>query len=180
MPLSARDALDAFRAKYTKLKSVACSFRDASGMRGTLKARKGGLYHVALSDRSIICDGKTVWNVVPRTKTVMMNTYKTTSDDVSLERVFFLMLNIYRPTLVSTSKQTSTIRLTAPRADAVIANIEQIDLTLDRKNMITTVSVNEYGTTTTWHLSKLVLNKSMPPTTFTYSVPVGWQTVDLR
>ncbi len=180
MPLTARDAIDAFQARYTKLTSVACSFRDASGVRGSIKARRGGLYNIRLTDRTIVCDGKTVWNVMPFTKTVVMNTYKATSEDVSLERVFFLMLNIYRPTLISTSKKASTIRLTAPREDAVIANIHQVDIILDRKNVITSVSINEYGTTTTWHLSKLVLNRSMPASTFTYSVPVGWQTVDLR
>lgn len=180
MPVSAGDALDAFQTKYTKLKSVSCSFRDASGVRGSLKARIGGSYRVTLPDREIFCDGKTVWNVVPSTKTVIMNAYKATSDDISLERVFFLILNIYRPALLGATKQTSTIRLTAPREDALIANIHEVDITLDRRNVITSVSINEYGTTTTWHLSNLLLNRSMPTSSFTYIIPKGWQTVDLR
>ncbi|MDZ4745844.1 MAG: outer-membrane lipoprotein carrier protein LolA [bacterium] len=180
MPLAGRDALDAFQAKYTKLKSVSCTFRDATGMRGSLKARKGGMYHITLSDREIICDGQTVWNVVPSTKTVVLNTYKPSSDEVSLERVFFLMLNIYRPTLISHTKQSSLIRLAAPREDAMLANINQAEIILDRRNIITSINVTEYGTTSTWFVSKLVLDRKLPPSTFTFSIPKGWQTVDLR
>lgn len=179
-PLVARDVIDAFQAKYTKLKSVSCTFKDASGITGSLKALKGGYYHIKLPDREVISDGKNVWNVMPSTRTVIINSYKPTSDDVSLDRVFFLMLNIYRPTLKSVTKQTSTIRLTAPREDAVIANIREADITLNKSNTITSVTITEDGTTNTWYLSKLALNRSIPATAFTYKVPSGWQTVDLR
>lgn len=180
VPLSARDALDAFQAKYTKLTSVSCAFRDRSGVHGSLKATKGGSYRVTLPDREFICDGKTVWNVVPNTKTVIVNTYKPTSDEVSLERVFFLMLNIYKPTLTSSSKTGATIHLTAPHESAVIANIHDVDVSLDSKNVITSVSISEYGSVTTWYLSKLVLNKRIAAKTFIYQIPVGWQKIDLR
>lgn len=180
--LAATTTVDRFIQRYHGLTSVSCGFRDAHGLSGTVQARKGGSYRVELPDRTIVCNGSVVWSATPTSKTVIVNAYRAQAMDLSIERVFFTLMNVYRPTLVKDydASKTATIRLTPPAENAMVGSVKSVDVVVDASMNVVRIVVQEDAATTTWSVSKLRLNAAIPSSAFTYSVPKGWNQVDLR
>lgn len=174
------DALDAFHAKYRGMKSVSFDFSIAGGMKGSFLAQKGGKYRIITADRTVISDGKTVWNATKATKTVVVSKYQPTSTDVSIERVFFDVMNVYRSSIASQTGSETVVRLDAPQANAQIANITSVLITCTPALAVKRVRVTSGGTVSDFSIANLRTNAPTSPTTFVYSVPRGWQTVDIR
>lgn len=171
-----------FHQRYVSLRSVSCTFKDGSGLRGQLEAMRGGRYMVTLADRRIISDGKTVWNVTPDTKTVIVNAMKGNADDLSLERVFFTIMAVYRGSVTSAPNRngTATLRLIPPAPDAVVGGVEQADVTIDRSMRVTAITVKDGSALTRWTITAMTLDPKLDASRFTYVPPKGWNVVDLR
>lgn len=171
-----------FHQRYVSLRSISCSFKDGSGLRGQLEAMRGGRYMVTLPDRRIISDGKTVWNVTPATKTVIVNAMQGSADDLSLERVFFTIMAVYRGSVTSgpDKKGTATLRLVPPAPNAVIGGVEQADVTIDRSMRVRSISVKDGSALTRWTITAMTLDPKLDASRFSYVPPKGWNVVDLR
>lgn len=171
-----------FHQRYVSLRSVSCTFKDGSGLRGQLEAMRGGRYMVTLADRRIISDGKTVWNVTPDTKTVIVNAMQGNVDDLSLERVFFTIMAVYRGSVTSAPNRngTATLRLIPPAPDAVVGGVEQADVTIDRSMRVTAITVKDGSALTRWTITAMTLDPKLDASRFTYVPPKGWNVVDLR
>lgn len=171
-----------FHQRYVSLRSVSCTFKDGSGLRGQLEAMRGGRYMVTLADRRIISDGKTVWNVTPDTKTVIVNAMQGNADDLSLERVFFTIMAVYRGSVTSAPNRngTATLRLIPPAPDAVVGGVEQADVTIDRSMRVTAITVKDGSALTRWTITAMTLDPKLDASRFTYVPPKGWNVVDLR
>ena len=176
----ATDVLDAFHARYRSLSSITMRFRGTDGLHGTLAARKGGKYRIDIGSRTIVCDGRTVWNADRASKSVIVNTYKPLSSDVSLERVFFEVISVYRSEIVERSPNSTIIRLTAPSPNAIIANVSALDITLNRALMVTSISVISGPSRITYSISDLQRNLRLPESTFRYTPPKNWEVIDVR
>lgn len=174
--------VDRFEQRYHGMKAIRCTFQDAYGTSGTLQAVKGGKYRVTLPDRTIVCDGRTVWNVTPSQKNVIINTYRHDAEDLSLERIFFGVMTVYRPTLVRDfrNKQTAIIKLLPPADNARIAGVRSLDIELDASMRVRSVNVTDDMSTTKWTITALALDPAMNASSFTYSIPPGWEAIDLR
>lgn len=177
---SSADVLDQFHARYRSLKSVKMRFVGSDGISGLIVAQRGGRYRIEIGTRTIVCNGRTVWNADATTKSVIMNTYKPLSSDVSLERVFFEIISVYRSSIVEQSPITTVLRLTAPQPAAVIANVSALDLTLDKAGNVSKVVIVSGPSRVTYAISGLKTNPPISSSEFTYVVPKRWELVDLR
>jgi outer membrane lipoprotein-sorting protein len=175
----AADLAQVFRKTYSGLKSVSLTF-TSNGVTGSLKAVRGKGYRISLPSREIVCDGKSVWLAQQQTRTVVINTYNPNSDEMGVDRMFFVLMNVYTPSTVSTSNSSSVVRLTPPDVSTIVGGVTQADVHLNAKKDIVAIDVMEGGLTTTWTISKLKRNVAIPTSTFSYSAPSGWKTIDLR
>jgi outer membrane lipoprotein-sorting protein len=177
---AADDPLQRFHRSYRGLSAVSFSFRDKGGHSGHILAKRGGAYRITLGDRSVVSDGRTVWNATASTKTVVINDYKPQSTDVSIERVFFDVMSVYRSSIARQLSTGIVVRLEAPNPQAQIANISAVEISCTPAMAVTNVRITSSGSTSDYSISKF---KSNPPTmqkSFQYVVPKGWQTVDIR
>lgn len=170
-----------FRNTYGSLTSISCAFTDATGLKGIVKASKGGQYSITAGQMKIVCDGRTVWSSNAADKTVVISSYDPASEDISLERVFFSILGVYDVRVHS--KTTAEIKfILEPRQNgAVIAGVTRavVDV-LTSDFSIKTVTITENGQTTTWSLSSVRTNGKIPASSFVYKPAKGWNVVDLR
>lgn len=177
---SSSDVLDQFHARYRSLKSVKMQFVGSDGISGSIMAQRGGRYRIEIGKRTIVCDGRVVWNADASTKSVIMNTYKPLSSDVSLERVFFEIISVYRSSIVEHRPTSTVLRLTSPQPAAVIANVSALDLTLDKAGNVTNVLIASGPSRVTYAISGLKRNPPLTSRQFTYTVPKNWELIDLR
>lgn len=174
------DILSAFHCKYRGMKTVSFKFGAPGGMKGTFAARRGGMYRITTTDRTVVSDGSTVWNATTNTKSVVVSKYQSSSADVSIERVFFDVMNVYRSSIASNSGNEIVIRLEAPQPNVQISNITSVSITCTPTLAVKRVSVTSGGSTNDFIIANLVPNARISPTTFSYSIPHGWQSVDIR
>lgn len=177
---SAADILETFHTRYRSLTSISMRFSGTDGISGSITARKGGKYRIEAGGRIIACDGRTVWNAQASTKSVIVNAYKPLSNEVSLERVFFEIISVYRSSIVEQSPNGTILRLTAPQPTAIIANVTSLDITLDASANVSKIVVASGPSKITYSISKMRTNQSTPSSFFTYTIPKGWEVLDLR
>lgn len=177
---SAADILEKFHTRYRSLSSISMRFAATDGISGSIIARRGGKYRIEAGGRTIACDGRTVWNAQASSKSVIINAYKPLSSDVSLERVFFEIMSVYRSSVVERTPNGTVLRLTAPQPAAVIANVSSLDITLDASANVTKIIVVSGPSKITYSISKLQTNPPTSNTRFSYTIPKGWEVVDLR
>ncbi|MCX6141349.1 MAG: outer membrane lipoprotein carrier protein LolA [Candidatus Kapabacteria bacterium] len=174
------DLLDRFQSRYRSAQTIRCSFATSAGLAGRIVAKRGGSYMVTLPDRTLVSDGRTVWSASPSAKTVIINSYKSQSNDLSLEKVFFDIMNIYQGQVIQRNGAGGIIRLTPPDARAVIAGVTRADITLNASTLVTGLLLTENGSTASYTITSLTINPKIKASTFTYSPPKGWEVIDLR
>ncbi|MBU3741897.1 MAG: outer membrane lipoprotein carrier protein LolA [Candidatus Kapabacteria bacterium] len=171
-----------FHTTYASLRSLSCTFTDASGIRGSVSAVKGGKYDIKLPDRRIVSNGTTVWNITPSSKTVIINAMNTNSEDLSIERVFFTLMAVYR--IQNESKPDArkhiTLRLVPPAPSAVVGGVVWADVTVDASMNVETITIHDGASTTRWAISRLKRNRPIDASVFTFTPANDWQVIDLR
>jgi outer membrane lipoprotein-sorting protein len=138
------------------------------------------MYRIEVAGRTIVCDGKTVWSGDASTRSVVINAYKPLSTDVSLERVFFEIMSVYRSQVVQSNATSTILRLSAPEPAAVIANVTSLDVTLNASYTVTQITVASGPSRITYAISRFKRNPSIAASSFRYTPPKGWEVIDLR
>ncbi len=180
LPANAKDdVLTAFRKRFANLSSISFRF-NSSTAKGSIQARKGGSHRIVLPDRTLVSNGKIIWNAVAASKTVVIEPVKKRAGEFSLDQIFFVVFSAYTATVTKTTSSGGTIRLTPPDASMKIGNVDVLDLVVSNNGLVSSIVVHEGSNTTTWKISELKINPALKENSFTFSVPGGWQTVDLR
>lgn len=135
---------------------------------------------MVVGDRTIVSNGRIVWNATSGTKTVLINDYKPTSADVSIERVFFDVMSVYRSSAKPLPSGSTLVRLDAPNPQAQIAGITNVELTCNAAFVVTSVRIMSNGAVSEFSISNLRTNPRIPASTFSFVVPKGWQLHDIR
>lgn len=180
--LSASQLSDRFHQTYSTLRSLSCTFKESSGLKGSIAAMRGGKYDVRLPDRRLVSDGSTVWNITPSSKTVILDRYRANADDMSIERIFFTLMAVYRvqrEEKISSTGRT-TLRLVPPAQDAMVGGVAWADVTIDERMNVHSITINDGTATSRWTITGLKRNPSLSPSTFSYKPASGWQVIDLR
>lgn len=180
--LNASQLSDRFHQTYSTLRSLSCTFKESSGLKGSIAAMRGGKYDVRLPDRRLVSDGSTVWNITPSSKTVILDRYRANADDMSIERIFFTLMAVYRVQREEkiSSMGRTTLRLVPPAQDAMVGGVAWADVTIDERMNVHSITINDGTATSRWTITGLKRNPSLSPSTFSYKPASGWQVIDLR
>lgn len=180
--IAADDLVARFQQRYQGLKSVRCTFNGAANQRGTLAAVRGGKFRLITGDRIIVSDGSSVYNATTSAKTVIVNRFNPKATDVSIERVFFDVLTIYRASVLSAKGgATTTLRLVPPASTAVVYGVRELLVVINTSSLvITSITATTDAGQYTFAISELKINSSVPASVFTYAAPQGWEVIDLR
>lgn len=178
---AANDVVMRFQQRYQGLTSIRCSFSGTASQRGTLAAVRGGKFRLTTSERIIISDGSSVYNVTPSAKTVIVNTFNPRATDVSIERVFFEVLTVYRASLQASNGVYRTLRLVPPSPNAMVNAVRELSVTVHANTLaVTSVTVSTDAGQFTFAITQLKINAPVPASTFVYKAPTDWEVIDLR
>jgi chaperone LolA len=150
---------------------------------GTLYMKKPNRYRIESEHQTIVTDGITVWAYSPANNQVIIDHYKENQNSLTPDK-FMLSLPVnYYATLLGTEKgkggEQALLKL-VPKDDRSF--VKMVKIWVDEKNWmvqkILILDVNE--TTTTYTINDMKLNGNLKERTFSFTPPVGAETVDLR
>ena len=184
---SKEDVYNYLKNKYADAKALTVDFeiKDVNA-KGSLSVKRGNKYKIEFNDRTIVCDGKSLWNYDKAQKKVILSNYEKDDESVSLEDFFFSFLRDYKPAALSVRKQENGrgqyLLTLKPSSDSKKLNqVNEVILSIDIKTMkIVSVSVDDVDTFMTWEISKLKTHKDMPDKIFDFKTPKGTELIDLR
>ena len=174
------------RKKYGSMNSLEVSFRSVepiSGIDGSLKALRSGKYHLSVSDRVIICDGKTIWNYVPARQNVTINTLKSKPSS-SLDIVLFTFLYNYQPQSLkdyTVGKSTYQGLELVPKNGKTAMGIKSLTVFVKKGGSeIKRIRAIDGQQELVWEINTLKTNTSFSESLFSFSPPKGAEIIDLR
>jgi outer membrane lipoprotein-sorting protein len=152
-------------------------------MRGSISAERGNKYYLEISDRTIVCDSKTLWNFSkPDKKLIISNFEGGINKESSIEQFFFNFLETYKPVSLteenSSKGKTFTVLKLIPNENT--PGIKYLKLYLSKNYDIHSVSFFDGKRTQTWDVNDVVLNKKFPKKYFEFLPPENTSVIDLR
>ena len=174
------------RAKYSSMKTVELEFQSVepvSGMVGSLQAEKSGKYVLTLSDRKIICDNRTIWNIIPNRKMVSISSVKN-KPTTSIDIILFTFLYSYQPISIkeySVGKSNLLALELHPKGQSAAMGIKKLRVFLKKGSTnIERISADDGNQDMVWDIKKLNINSKLQPGLFSYSPSVGIEVIDMR
>lgn len=174
------------RKKYGSMQALEVSFSSlepVSGIKGTLKALRSGKYHLTVSDRTIVCDGNSIWNYVPARKNVTINSVKS-RPSTSLDIVLFTFLYNYQPKALQEFTIGNSIYHgleLIPKSGKTAMGIKSLTLFVKKGGFeIKRIQAVEGNQTLIWDIQSLKINSSLRESLFTFSPPKDTEILDLR
>ena len=174
------------RAKYSSMKTVELEFQSVepvSGMVGSLQAEKSGKYVLTLSDRKIICDNRTIWNIIPNRKMVSISSVKN-KPTTSIDIILFTFLYSYQPISIkeySVGKSNLLALELHPKGQSAAMGIKKLRVFLKKGSTnLERISADDGNQDMVWDIKKLNINSKLQPGLFSYSPPVGIEVIDMR
>jgi outer membrane lipoprotein-sorting protein len=173
--------VDQFKARYRNAKTLSITFLQDDGARYMLFATKAGSYRLQTPTNTILSNGTTIWNISPRSKSVIINTVSTHAGDASVQQVFFAVMNVYTATLVpSVKKGMITIELAPPAENAVVASIRRVRVTMKKNFAIQHMWIESDMGLQNCSVLQCSTTKKIPQSMFEPVYPANFQVVDLR
>ena len=174
------------RKRYGSMNSLETSFismEPVSGIKGTLKALRSGKYVLDLNDRTIICDGHTIWNYHPSRKNVTINEVRS-RPSTSLDIVLFNFLYNYQPKElkeVMIGKESYQGLELIPKNGKSAMGIQSLTLFVKKGNAeIKRITAIDGNQTMAWNLESMKINTSFSDALFTFIPPKNTEVIDLR
>jgi len=174
------------RKKFGSMQSLEVSFSSlepVSGIKGTLKALRSGKYHLTVSDRTIVCDGNSIWNYVPARKNVTINALKS-RPSTSLDIVLFTFLYNYQPKELKEFSIGNSIYHgleLIPKSGKTAMGIKSLTLFVKKGGSeIKRIKAVEGQQALMWDIQSLKINASLPESLFIFSPPKDTEILDLR
>jgi outer membrane lipoprotein-sorting protein len=174
------------RKRYGTMNSLEASFismEPVSGVKGTLKALRSGKYVLDLNDRTIICDGHTIWNYHPSRKNVTINEIKS-RPSTSLDIVLFNFLYNYQPKElkeVMIGRESYQGLELIPKNGKAAMGIQSLTIFVKKGNSeISRISAVDGNQTMAWELASMKINTSFSDALFTFIPPKNAEVIDLR
>ncbi len=174
------------RKKYGSMQALEVSFSSlepVSGIKGTLKALRSGKYHLTVSDRTIVCDGNSIWNYVPARKNVTINSVKS-RPSTSLDIVLFTFLYNYQPKALQEFTIGNSIYHgleLIPKSGKTAMGIKSLTLFVKKGGFeIKRIQAIEGNQTLIWDIQSLKINSSLRESLFRFSPPKDTEILDLR
>ena len=176
----------ALRKRYGTMKTLEAQFMSiepVSGIGGVLKAERSGKYSIALTDRQVVCDGKTLWNYTPSKKSVTITSIKN-KPATSLDIVLFTFLFSYQPMGVqqfTIGGQNYTALELSPKTGMTTMGIKSLKVFVKKgNNIITRISASDGNQEQVWDIKSIKVNAGIDEHSFTFQPPDKAEIIDLR
>ncbi|MFH1051176.1 MAG: outer membrane lipoprotein carrier protein LolA [bacterium] len=152
---------------------------------GSLTAKKGNKYKMVIGDRIIVCNSKNIWNYAPKENKVVISSFEESSDQVSIESMFFSFLENFEPVKITEMElkknQEAFILTLKPRKNyKSLHQISSVDVWIDSG----TYDILKFHITEpqpmTWLISKLRLRKKADDAIFEFEPNNDCTVIDLR
>lgn len=179
---SADDVFAAVQKKYADGASMRVKFlMKSEDVRGSLALKRGNKYILELGGRTIICNGKTVWNYDGVQKKVVISDFRDNPDNISPERIFMNFPRTYKPSL-STEKTSNDLLLTLTPAKArdQISDMQRVGLRLSRDIRLKGIVIFDGSTLHEWDITDIKPDAGLSDSAFEWKPPQGVQVIDLR
>lgn len=180
------DIFKQLKDKYGNLQTISADFAlsNNSVVKGKFLAKAGNKYIMQMDNRIITCDGSTLWNYSARQNNVVISKFEEMSDDVSVEKILFDLMNDYKildaKKEVTTGKQSSIV-ITLQKSNPLDNNLNKVKLWINPKNYnINSVGIDRAGEFEIWHLNNLKINSKIEDNKFEYKIPKNVEQIDLR
>lgn len=178
-----------FKDKFENLNTINVKFRYKStelsidNMEGTIRAKKGNKYYLNLGDRILICNGKDIWNYSIEEKTVMLSKFNKNIKEISVEDVFFNLINNSKPlSYIKSIKNNKINTLSLAINDNMKEKykINEIKLNLDDKKNLLSIELIDNKSIKFWDILNFDYNPNLNDTEFTFNTPKDVELIDLR
>ncbi len=173
------------KKKYGNAKSIILTFGSSEKEANNyiLRAKIGNKFHIAMDNRKIICDGKTVWNYNIVAKNVIISEFANELSGLTLDYFFFNIFDKLKPVelkteLSSSSKKNYILDLNC--TDNSI-EIKKVSLFLDSAySKIIAIKIKTNDIEQKWYVKDLQINKQLKDDEFIFKIPNGVETIDYR
>jgi len=170
-----------FKDKLSKLETISFNFIsvDDPNYKGYLVADKFNKFKLALSDRLLVCDGKSIWNYDFKQKQVVISDLAKTQS-ASLQTIFFSIPENYKPTKLQNVTSTKNKSYKVLTLASISNPNENIELNYDDKYNILSIKFNIGKNSGHIKLSNLKFNPKTNKGTFEFKKPKDVEEIDLR
>jgi outer membrane lipoprotein carrier protein len=171
---------------YKHVTTISFNFHQIEeNMKGSITAKEGNKYKMVLEERIIVCNGKTIWNYVPKDNKVVISNYEEIGDQVSLESLFFSFLDDFKPVKLEEAN-------TSEGVTAYVLTLKVKDNSKNFKSISTvqvwvnkgTYDIIQFHITEphkmTWLIDRLRLRRHSENSIFEFSPQKDCKIIDLR
>ncbi|MBL7997820.1 MAG: outer-membrane lipoprotein carrier protein LolA [Candidatus Kapabacteria bacterium] len=147
-----------------------------------ISAKRSNKYVIDAPSRSIICNGKDVWNLDKVKRTVVVSNYK--AGGLSIEKLFMDVIAQYKPVALKTVNNSTLgamYSLQLEPGGAPLFGVKAITLGIDKKTKaIRSISVQSDQGKQEWTVRSLKTNMQLSDAVFTYTARKGVEEIDMR
>ncbi len=184
--------LSRLREKYEDVDNLSLGFTQTtvfavSGAEqetaGTLVMGKGNRYRIALGDRVIVSDGKSVWSWSKANDQVIVDRFRDDPAGTTPERLLTRIPEDYRAILTGSGdvggKETTVLKLTPGKPGT---QVKWLKLWVDEDGpTVLKLQVHDLGENDmTYLLRDVEVDGKIPDSVFTFTAPPGAEVLDLR
>jgi len=188
----AAQILSRLREKYNNINNLSLAFtsrtvfavsRAEQETGGTLVIGKGNRYRIAIGERLIISDGKSVWSWSESNAQVIVDRFRDDPSGLTPERLLTHVPEDFRAVSTGTdmvgSKETVVLKLTPGLPGG---QVKWLKLWVDEDEMeILKLQVLDLGENeTSYVLKDISIDGDLPDSVFIFSAPPGTEELDLR
>jgi outer membrane lipoprotein-sorting protein len=176
---------EALKKKYAKTEAVKMSFEQEnnSGISGEIIAADDNKYRITVPGRIITCDGSSIWNYSYDDDNVIVSNFTTHTENASPERIFFGVLDNYKPIKLvkeSNSMGNQLFKLVLQPDSETVADMSEIMLWLDDENNIKKVGIESIYGFEIWNIKQLKTDIMLNDLEFKFNPPSDTEVIDLR
>jgi outer membrane lipoprotein-sorting protein len=175
---------DAIRAQFTARMPDANGAASKKAVFGTLLVKRGNHFRLDLPDRTIVCNGKTVWNYDRTSKKLVISPFKDNAATISPERIFLSFPKNYKPTLKKELKSEGGLwRLTLVPASPkeLVGGMQHVEMRLQPTTlMLKELKMSDDATVYQWTMAEFKLGVPLLAEQFEFQPPKDAQVIDLR
>lgn len=159
---------------------------DKRAMLGKIKVKRGNKFILSLPERTIYCNGSTVWNYTPATKSVVVGKYDGSQRQMNLEAMFFTVLEKYIPAGLTRKLQSGggkfdVLKLLPANPDNRTDDIAAVEVYCKpNTDVILKIGVKLDGQTVLYSLKNLKFTSAIKDADFDFVPPKDVEVVDMR
>jgi outer membrane lipoprotein carrier protein len=179
---NADEVFASVQKKYADGASIRVKFlMKSEDVRGSLALKRGNKYILEITGKTIICNGKTVWNYDAAQKKVIISDFRDNPDNISPERIFMNFPRHYKPSLtVEKSSNDLLLSLVPTKARDQMSDMQRVGLRLSRELRLKSIAIYDGTTLHEWDIADIKPDANLPDSAFEWKPPQGAQVIDLR